>query len=108
MILASLFFFSLQVQLSYPDLHHMHGQFICSVIDLKRDPWPRISYNANDLVTGMLNQAPKRRLTTHQVLGCETLQPLDSADSSITCTEYFLPDHPWLQNIRKANVNLGV
>ncbi|ONM58763.1 Calcium-dependent protein kinase 7 [Zea mays] len=58
---------------------------IRSVIDFKRDPWPRVSDNAKDLVRGMLNPDPKRRLTAHQVLG-----------------------HPWLQNIKKApNVNLG-
>ncbi|ONL94479.1 Calcium-dependent protein kinase 7 [Zea mays] len=55
------------------------------VIDFKRDPWPRVSDNAKDLVRGMLNPDQKRRLTAHQVLG-----------------------HPWLQNIKKApNVNLG-
>ncbi|PWZ09093.1 hypothetical protein Zm00014a_014104 [Zea mays] len=58
---------------------------IRSVIDFKRDPWPRVSDNAKDLVRGMLNPDQKRRLTAHQVLG-----------------------HPWLQNIKKApNVNLG-
>uniref|UniRef100_A0A804LSD0 EF-hand domain-containing protein n=1 Tax=Zea mays TaxID=4577 RepID=A0A804LSD0_MAIZE len=58
---------------------------IRSVIDFKRDPWPRVSNNAKDLVRGMLNPDQKRRLTAHQVLG-----------------------HPWLQNIKKApNVNLG-
>ncbi|KAG2611903.1 hypothetical protein PVAP13_4KG154415 [Panicum virgatum] len=58
---------------------------IRSVIDFKRDPWPRVSDNAKDLVRGMLNPDPKRRLTAQQVL-----------------------DHPWLQNIKKApNVNLG-
>ncbi|CAN6219281.1 unnamed protein product, partial [Urochloa humidicola] len=58
---------------------------IRSVIDFKRDPWPRVLDNAKDLVRGMLNPDPKRRLTAQQVL-----------------------DHPWLQNIKKApNVNLG-
>jgi serine/threonine protein kinase len=42
---------------------------IRSVIDFKRDPWPRVSDNAKDLVRGMLNPDPKRRLTAHQVLG---------------------------------------
>jgi len=58
---------------------------IRSAIDFKRDPWPRVSDNAKDLVRGMLNPDPRRRLTAQQVL-----------------------DHPWLQNIKKApNVNLG-
>ncbi|KDP22101.1 hypothetical protein JCGZ_25932 [Jatropha curcas] len=58
---------------------------IRSVIDFKRDPWPKVSDNAKDLVKKMLNPDPKLRLTAHQVL-----------------------EHPWLQNAKKApNVSLG-
>ncbi|KAK6144044.1 hypothetical protein DH2020_020864 [Rehmannia glutinosa] len=58
---------------------------IKSVIDFKRDPWPKISDNAKDLVRKMLDPDPSRRLTAHQVL-----------------------EHPWLQNAKKApNVSLG-
>nr|AFR11232.1 calcium dependent protein kinase 3 [Chenopodium album] len=58
---------------------------IRSVLDFKRDPWPRVSDNAKDLVKKMLDPDPARRLTAQQVL-----------------------DHPWLQNIKKApNVSLG-
>ncbi|XP_010546723.1 PREDICTED: calcium-dependent protein kinase 32-like [Tarenaya hassleriana] len=58
---------------------------IRSVLDFRRDPWPKISQNAKDLVRKMLDPDPKRRLTAHQVL-----------------------DHPWLQNAKKApNVSLG-
>ncbi|XP_008804559.2 calcium-dependent protein kinase 20-like [Phoenix dactylifera] len=58
---------------------------IRSVIDFKRDPWPKVSDNAKDLVRRMLDADPKRRLTAQQVL-----------------------DHPWLQNAKKApNVSLG-
>ncbi|KAJ8449468.1 hypothetical protein Cgig2_002265 [Carnegiea gigantea] len=58
---------------------------IRSVIDFKRDPWPKVSDNAKDLVKRMLDPDPKRRLTAQEVL-----------------------DHPWLQNIKKApNVSLG-
>ncbi|KAJ6811744.1 calcium-dependent protein kinase 20-like isoform X1 [Iris pallida] len=58
---------------------------IRSVIDFKRDPWPRVSDNAKDLVRRMLDPDPKRRLTAQGVL-----------------------DHPWLQNAKKApNVSLG-
>jgi calcium-dependent protein kinase len=42
---------------------------IRSVIDFKRDPWPRVSDNAKDLVKGMLNPDPRRRLNAQQVLG---------------------------------------
>ncbi|KAG8388995.1 hypothetical protein BUALT_Bualt02G0183400 [Buddleja alternifolia] len=58
---------------------------IRSVVDFKRDPWPKISDNAKDLVKKMLDPDPSRRFTAQQVL-----------------------EHPWLQNIKKApNVSLG-
>ncbi|XP_057515166.1 calcium-dependent protein kinase 8-like [Amaranthus tricolor] len=58
---------------------------IRSVVDFKRDPWPKVSDNAKDLVRKMLEPDPKKRLTAQEVL-----------------------DHPWLQNIKKApNVSLG-
>ncbi|KAI5673649.1 hypothetical protein M9H77_14013 [Catharanthus roseus] len=58
---------------------------IRSVIDFKRDPWPKVSDNAKDLVKKMLDPEPSRRLSAQQVL-----------------------DHPWLQNAKKApNVPLG-
>lgn len=58
---------------------------IRSVVDFRRDPWPKVSDNAKDLVKRMLNPDPKQRLTAQEVL-----------------------DHPWLQNAKKApNVSLG-
>ncbi|PKA58235.1 Calcium-dependent protein kinase 8 [Apostasia shenzhenica] len=58
---------------------------IRSVVDFKRDPWPKVSDSAKDLVKKMLDPDPKRRLTAQEVL-----------------------DHHWLQNAKKApNVNLG-
>ncbi|KAI3706667.1 hypothetical protein L6452_24564 [Arctium lappa] len=58
---------------------------IRSVVNFKRDPWPKISDNAKDLVKKMLEPDPKRRLTAQQVL-----------------------EHPWLLNSKKApNVPLG-
>ncbi|XP_041024831.1 calcium-dependent protein kinase 32-like [Juglans microcarpa x Juglans regia] len=58
---------------------------IRSVVDFKRDPWPKVSDNAKDLVKKMLNPDPQRRLTAQAVL-----------------------DHPWLQNAKRApNVSLG-
>ncbi|PIN06911.1 Ca2+/calmodulin-dependent protein kinase, EF-Hand protein superfamily [Handroanthus impetiginosus] len=58
---------------------------IRSVIDFKRDPCPKVSDNAKDLVKKMLDPDPSRRLTAEQVL-----------------------KHPWLQNAKKApNVSLG-
>jgi calcium-dependent protein kinase len=38
-------------------------------IDFGREPWPRISDNAKDLVRKMLDPRPYRRLTAQQVLG---------------------------------------
>ncbi|KAF5737697.1 Calcium-dependent protein kinase 19 [Tripterygium wilfordii] len=58
---------------------------IRSVINFKREPWPKVSENAKDLVRKMLDPDPKRRLTAQQVL-----------------------EHPWLQNVKNApNVSLG-
>lgn len=42
---------------------------IRSVIDFKRDPWPKVSDNAKDLVKKMLDPDPKCRLTAQEVLG---------------------------------------
>ncbi|KAK8598124.1 hypothetical protein V6N13_095514 [Hibiscus sabdariffa] len=56
-----------------------------SVIDFKRDPWPKVSDNAKDLVKKMLNPDTKQRLTAQQVL-----------------------EHPWIVNANKTpNVSLG-
>ncbi|KAK4419575.1 Calcium-dependent protein kinase [Sesamum alatum] len=58
---------------------------IRSVIDFKRDPWPKVSNNAKDLVKKMLDPDPSRRLSAQQVL-----------------------EHPWLNDIKTApNVSLG-
>ncbi|CAA0812745.1 Calcium-dependent protein kinase 32 [Striga hermonthica] len=58
---------------------------IRSVVDFRRDPWPKVSDRAKDLVKKMLNPDPKQRLTAQEVL-----------------------DHPWLQNAKSApNVSLG-
>ncbi|XP_022957939.1 calcium-dependent protein kinase 8-like [Cucurbita moschata] len=58
---------------------------IRSVIDFRRDPWPKVSENAKDLVRKMLDPDPRRRLTAQEVLA-----------------------HPWLQNAKRApNVPLG-
>lgn len=54
-------------------------------IDFKRDPWPKVSEHAKNLVRQMLEPDPKVRLTAQQVL-----------------------DHTWLHNAKKApNVPLG-
>ncbi|XP_019154534.1 PREDICTED: calcium-dependent protein kinase 32-like [Ipomoea nil] len=58
---------------------------IRSVVDFRKDPWPKVSNNAKDLVKKMLNPDPVKRLTAQEVL-----------------------DHPWLQNAQTApNVSLG-
>lgn len=56
-----------------------------SVVDFERDPWPRVSNEAKDLVRNMLDPNPYNRLTVQEVL-----------------------EHPWIQNANKAsNVPLG-
>lgn len=47
----------------------MAQAIIRSTVDFKRDPWPKISDSAKDLVTKMLNPDPSRRPTARQVLG---------------------------------------
>lgn len=42
---------------------------IRSDVQFKRDPWPKVSDNAKDLVKKMLDPDPKQRLTAEQVLG---------------------------------------
>ncbi|KAL6644436.1 hypothetical protein ACP70R_016044 [Stipagrostis hirtigluma subsp. patula] len=54
-------------------------------IDFGREPWPRVSASAKDLVRRMLDPDPSTRLTARQVL-----------------------EHPWLKNADTApNVSLG-
>lgn len=40
-----------------------------SVIDFERDPWPKVSEDAKDLVRSMLDPNPYSRLTAQEVLG---------------------------------------
>lgn len=42
---------------------------IRSVLDFRRDPWPKVSETAKDLVRKMLDPDPRRRLTAQEVLG---------------------------------------
>ncbi|CAH8288891.1 unnamed protein product [Eruca vesicaria subsp. sativa] len=59
---------------------------IRSVIDFKKDPWPKVSDTAKDLVRNMLEPDPKKRLSAAQVLA----------------------EHPWIMNPKKApNASLG-
>ncbi|XP_047071063.1 calcium-dependent protein kinase 21-like [Lolium rigidum] len=54
-------------------------------IDFSREPWPRVSASAKDLIRRMLDPDPTTRLTASQVL-----------------------EHPWLKNADTApNVSLG-
>ena len=54
-------------------------------IDFNREPWPRVSGNAKDLVRRMLDPDPSTRPTARQVL-----------------------EHPWLRDADAApNVSLG-
>ncbi|KAL4273843.1 hypothetical protein GQ457_13G028380 [Hibiscus cannabinus] len=54
-------------------------------IDFERDPWPKISEEAKDLVTCMLDPNPYTRMTVQEVL-----------------------EHTWIQNLQQApNFNLG-
>ncbi|KAL1542720.1 Calcium-dependent protein kinase 8 [Salvia divinorum] len=52
---------------------------IRSVVEFKRDPWPKVSSSGKELVKKMLDPDPVRRLTAQQVL-----------------------DHPWMQHTKTA------
>ncbi|GMI90090.1 calcium-dependent protein kinase 24 [Hibiscus trionum] len=54
-------------------------------IDFERDPWPKVSDEAKDLVKTMLDPNPRTRITVQQVF-----------------------EHTWIENLENArNVNLG-
>ncbi|PPS05844.1 hypothetical protein GOBAR_AA14801 [Gossypium barbadense] len=54
-------------------------------IDFGRDPWPKVSTEAQDIVKRMLDPNPQCRMAVHQVL-----------------------EHPWIQNLENGrNVDLG-
>jgi calcium-dependent protein kinase len=38
-------------------------------VNMIREPWPRISSEAKDLVSAMLTKDPKRRITIDEILG---------------------------------------
>ena len=42
---------------------------IHAVVDFRRDPWPKVSDKAIELVKKMLDPDPKKRLTAQEVLG---------------------------------------
>ncbi|CAA7057133.1 unnamed protein product [Microthlaspi erraticum] len=65
--------------------HGVAKAILRSVINFRRDPCPKVSGNAKDLIKKMLHPDPRRRLTAQQVL-----------------------DHPWILNGKNApNVCLG-
>ncbi|WVZ65542.1 hypothetical protein U9M48_014888 [Paspalum notatum var. saurae] len=86
-------FFRPLLHTSFSNQHWMHPysdekiaqSILRGGINLQRDPWPKVSQNAKDLVRKMLDPDPRTRLTAKQVL-----------------------EHPWLKNTDKAsNVSLG-
>ncbi|KAK1270884.1 Calcium-dependent protein kinase 32 [Acorus gramineus] len=62
---------------------------IHSVVDFERDPWPKVSENAKELLKGMLDPNPYTRLTAQEVLEHPWLQNIDTA-----------PDTPLGENVR--------
>ncbi|KAK9733134.1 hypothetical protein RND81_04G046000 [Saponaria officinalis] len=62
-------------------------QVLQGELDFSSDPWPNISEDAKELVKGMLDRDPRKRLTAHEVLchpwvqvdGVAPDKPLDSA-----------------------------
>lgn len=63
-------YFLSQCLLCYAETEQGVAQAIIrSVVDFRRDPWPKVSDNAKDLVKRMLDPDPKRRLSAQEVLG---------------------------------------
>ncbi|KAJ9565392.1 hypothetical protein OSB04_001358 [Centaurea solstitialis] len=94
---------------------------IRSVVDFKRDPWPKVSDTAKDLVKKMLNPDPKLRLTAQEVLGILKIRYPRPHWAQTNPRQFWAearllkhaargrsPHHPWIQNAKKApNVSLG-
>lgn len=91
-----------------------------SSVDFQREPWPKISANAKDLVQRMLDPDPSTRLTAKQVLGMNffllfisdkillgiTLHRLKTLHGTVLA--FVRIEHPWLQNANMApNISLG-
>lgn len=45
-------------------------------INFQREPWPKVSPHAKDLVSKMLDPDPSTRLTAKEVLGKNNLHPV--------------------------------
>jgi len=96
--------------------HGVAKAILKSVIDFKRDPWPKVSDNAKDLIKKMLHPDPRRRLTAQQVLGiyhlCFQMQYNcffgAHMKTMLRLNHLWFVDHPWIQNGKNAsNVSLG-
>lgn len=103
----------------------MAQAIIRSVVDFKRDPWPKVSDSAKDLAKKLLDPDPSRRLTAKQALGSAclltpdvlyialsylSLQPMRMMVLRVNFDMFsnLNAEHPWLQNINKTpNVSLG-
>lgn len=92
-----------------------------SSVDFQREPWPKISANAKDLVQRMLDPDPSTRLTAKQVLGMNffllfmsdkillgrNLHRLKTLHGTVLAFVMRI-EHPWLQNANIApNISLG-
>ncbi|MCH95074.1 calcium-dependent protein kinase 8-like, partial [Trifolium medium] len=88
---------------------------IRSDIDFNREPWPKVSDNAKDLVKKMLDPDPKRRFTAQEVLDHQWLINLvktepDTAKDLVMnmLNAHDVLGHPWLQNTKTTSyVSLG-
>ncbi|KAK6255322.1 hypothetical protein SCA6_016627 [Theobroma cacao] len=68
-------------------------------IDFEKDPWPKVSEEAKDLVRSMLDPNPYSRMTVQEVFGIRKV-------AILKCD--LINEHPWIQNLEHApNVNLG-
>ncbi|KAL6563921.1 Calcium-dependent protein kinase 8 [Orobanche hederae] len=75
---------------------------IRSAIDFKRDPWPKVSDGAKDLVKKMLYPDPTRRLTAQQVLALRVVAEHLSVDEVAGIKEAF----DKMDSGKKGKINL--
>ncbi|PNX80724.1 calcium-dependent protein kinase 8-like protein, partial [Trifolium pratense] len=74
---------------------------IRSKIDFNREPWPKVSDNAKDLVKKMLDPDPKRRFTAQEVLDHPWLKLVKTEpDTEKDLLKYMLNTHDELGNMQ--------
>ncbi|KAL5206061.1 hypothetical protein ABZP36_034270 [Zizania latifolia] len=81
---------------------------IRSTIDFQREPWPKVSENAKDLVRKMLNPSPYARLTAQQVVaGYLPTEELDAIRELFHMLDTSKKGHLTVEELRKGLQVIG-